>query len=152
IAASRAATGATAKGGEPSLAAAAPSASALPSASSSTSSAVSPAPSSSRQISVKVPDAASSPDAAKSSGGPAAPAPPSSLELRDQRIARYAQQAKTQQAKRDFAGLARTCQRWADEDWRDPRAFYCAGIGLQGIGRHRDAIAMFNRAGALVPR
>jgi hypothetical protein len=77
---------------------------------------------------------------------------PTSLELRDKRIARYVQQAKAEQARGDFAALARICQRWADEDWRDPRAFYCAGLGLQGIGRHKEAIAMFNQAGALVPR
>jgi hypothetical protein len=61
-------------------------------------------------------------------------------------------QAQRQQVSGDFAGLTRTCQRWADEDWRNPRAFYCAGLGLQGIGQHKEAIAMFNKAGALLPR
>jgi Flp pilus assembly protein TadD len=61
------------------------------------------------------------------------------------------QQARAQQARGDFAGLTRTCQRWADEDWRNPRAYYCAGLGLQGTGRHKEAIAMFNRAGSLLP-
>jgi hypothetical protein len=67
-------------------------------------------------------------------------------------MAAYLRQAQKQQAAGEFAGLARTCQRWADEDWRNPRAFYCAGIGLQGIGQHKDAITMFNKAGSLVPR
>ena len=82
-----------------------------------------------------------------------APAPaPSPIELRERRMALLARQAQRQQAGGDYAGLAKTCERWADEDWRNPRAFYCAGIGLQGIGRHKEAIAMFNKAGALVPR
>jgi hypothetical protein len=76
---------------------------------------------------------------------------PSPLELRERRVAVYMQQARAQQARGDFAGLTRTCQRWADEDWRNPRAFYCAGLGLQGTGRHKEAIAMFNRAGSLLP-
>ncbi|MBK8740869.1 MAG: J domain-containing protein [Betaproteobacteria bacterium] len=76
----------------------------------------------------------------------------SPIELRDRRMALLSRQAQRQQAGGDFEGLAKTCQRWADEDWRNPRAFYCAGIGLQGIGRHKEAIAMFNKAGALVPR
>ena len=67
-------------------------------------------------------------------------------------MAAYMRQAQGQQAAGDFAGLARTCQRWADEDWRNPRAFYCAGLGLQGIGQHKQAIAMFNKAGSLLPR
>jgi type IV secretory pathway VirB10-like protein len=83
---------------------------------------------------------------------PRADATPGPLELRDRRIAGYVQQAQRQQANGDFAGLAKTCQRWADEDWRDARAFYCAGLGLQGIGQHRKAIEMFNRAGALLDR
>jgi hypothetical protein len=76
---------------------------------------------------------------------------PSPLELRERRVAVYMQQARAQQARGDFAGLTRTCQRWADEDWRNPRAYYCAGLGLQGTGRHKEAIAMFNRAGSLLP-
>ncbi|MBK7471820.1 MAG: J domain-containing protein [Betaproteobacteria bacterium] len=76
----------------------------------------------------------------------------SPIELRDRRMALLSRQAQRQQAGGDFEGLVKTCQRWADEDWRNPRAFYCAGIGLQGIGRHKEAIAMFNKAGALVPR
>jgi hypothetical protein len=76
----------------------------------------------------------------------------SPIELRDRRVAVYMRQAQRQQATGDFAGLARTCQRWADEDWRNPRAFYCTGLGLQGIGQHKEAIAMFNKAGALLPR
>jgi len=84
----------------------------------------------------------------------AAPVPevPTSLELRNKRVAVYMRQSQQQQAAGDYAGLARTCQRWADDDWRNPRAFYCAGIGLQGIGRHKDAIIMFNQAGALLPK
>lgn len=76
----------------------------------------------------------------------------SPIEQRDRRVAVYMRQAQRQQANGDFAGLARTCQRWANEDWRNPRAYYCAGVGLQGIGRHKEAIAMFNKAGALLPR
>ena len=75
----------------------------------------------------------------------------SPLERRERRVAVYMQQARAQQARGDYAGLTRTCQRWADEDWRNPRAFYCAGLGLQGTGRHKEAIAMFNRAGSLLP-
>ena len=74
------------------------------------------------------------------------------MELRNLRVSGYLRQAQRQQAAGDYPGLARTCQRWADEDWRNPRAFYCAGIGLQGLGQHKQAIAMFNRAGALVPK
>ena len=83
----------------------------------------------------------------------AAPAEPalSPIEQRDRRVAVYMRQAQGQQAARDFAGLARTCQRWADDDWRNPRAYYCAGLGLQGIGQHKQAIAMFNKAGSLLP-
>jgi DnaJ domain len=76
----------------------------------------------------------------------------SPIEQRDQRMAVYMRQAQKQQAAGDFAGLAKTCQRWADDDWRNPRAYYCAGLGLQGIGQHKQAIAMFNKAGSLVPR
>jgi hypothetical protein len=75
----------------------------------------------------------------------------SPLEQRERRVAVYMQQARAQQARGDFGALTRTCQRWADEDWRNPRAFYCAGLGLQGTGRHKEAIAMFNRAGSLLP-
>ncbi|MEO8135582.1 MAG: DnaJ domain-containing protein [Betaproteobacteria bacterium] len=77
---------------------------------------------------------------------------PSSMELLKRRIVQYSRQAQRQQADGDYAALARTCQRWADEEWRNPRAFYCAGIGLQGVGQHRRAIDMFNRAGSLVPK
>jgi hypothetical protein len=107
----------------------------------------------SRQIAVPVPGsnvAESAPP--KESANVDAPARPGPLELRDQRIAKYAQQARVQQARGDFAGLARTCQRWADEDWRDPRAFYCLGLGQQGIGLHKEAIATFNKAGSLMSR
>ena len=82
----------------------------------------------------------------------AAEAKLTSLELRDRRVAVYQKQAQRQQASGDFAGLARTCQRWADEDWRNPNAYYCLGMGLQGTGRHKEAITSFNKAGALVPR
>lgn len=71
------------------------------------------------------------------------------MELLNQRVAAYERQAQRQQAAGDYAALARTCKRWADEDWRNPRAFYCAGIGLQGIGQHKQAMEMFNQAGAL---
>lgn len=82
----------------------------------------------------------------------ATPAPAlSPIELRDRRNAAYSRQAQRQRSAGDFAGLARTCQRWADDDWRNPQAFYCAGLGLQGIGQHKQAIAMFNKAGALLP-
>jgi hypothetical protein len=74
----------------------------------------------------------------------------SPLEQRERRVAVYMAQARAQQARGDFAGLAKTCRRWADEDWRNPRAYYCAGIGLQGTGRHKEAIGMFNRAGSLL--
>lgn len=77
---------------------------------------------------------------------------PTSMELLNKRVAVYARQAQRQQSAGDYAGLARTCRRWADEDWRNPRAFYCAGIGLQGIGQHKHAIDMFNQAGALLPK
>lgn len=84
----------------------------------------------------------------------AAPAEPalSPIEQRDRRVAVYMRQAQRQQAAGDFAGLARTCQRWADDDWRNPRAYYCAGLGLQGMGQHKQAIATFNKAGSLLPR
>jgi hypothetical protein len=75
---------------------------------------------------------------------------PGPLELRERRVAAYTLQSKAQQARGDFAGMARTCQRWADEDWRNPRAFYCVGMALQAMGRHKEAIGMFNRAGALL--
>jgi hypothetical protein len=92
----------------------------------------------------------SAPPAAVASA-PAGEAALSPLEQRERRVAVYMQQARAQQARGDFAGLTRTCQRWADEDWRNPRAYYCAGLGLQGTGRHKEAIAMFNRAGSLLP-
>jgi tetratricopeptide (TPR) repeat protein len=76
----------------------------------------------------------------------------SPLEQREQRAQTYARQAQRQQAAGDFAGLARTCEKWADDDWRNPRAYYCAGLGLQGIGQHKKAIAMFNRAGELLQK
>jgi len=108
----------------------------------------------SRQIAVPVAPGSDGADTASKSGAPelANASAPTSLELRDKRIAKYAQKAKVQQANGDFAGLERTCRRWTDEDWRDPRAFYCLGLGLQGIGRHREAIATFNKAGELLPR
>ncbi len=87
-----------------------------------------------------------------STAAQAEPGTPTSLELRNRRVAAYQRQAQRQQANGDFAGLARTCQRWADDDWRNPQAHYCAGIGLQGTGRHKEAIAMFNKAGSLLPR
>ena len=106
-----------------------------------------PAPASPSKSAIVAPNAQSA---------PAAPTPeatgPTSLELRDRRVANYQRQAQRQQSAGDFAGMARTCERWADEDWRNPQAYYCAGLGLQGAGRHKEAIAMFNRAGALVPR
>lgn len=84
----------------------------------------------------------------------AIPAAPelSPIEQRDRRVAMYMRLAQRQQAAGDLAGLAKTCQRWADDDWRNPRAYYCAGLGLQGIGQHKQAIAMFNKAGSLLPR
>jgi len=88
---------------------------------------------------------------ASASSGESVDAKLSPLEQRDRRVALYMQQARAQQARGDFAGLTKTCQRWADEDWRNPRAWYCAGLGLQGTGRHKEAIAMFNRAGSLLP-
>jgi len=84
------------------------------------------------------------------SAAPAARDGPSPLELRERRVAGYMQQSKSQQARGDFQAMARTCQRWADEDWRNPRAFYCVGLALQAMGRHKEAIGMFNRAGALL--
>ena len=110
-----------------------------------------------RVANAPAPTSKSTPALPDSSGGSSAAAPaeaakPTSLELRDRRVAVYQRQAQRQQATGDFAGMARTCQRWADEDWRNPNAYYCAGIALQGTGRHKEAIAMFNKAGALVPR
>ena len=61
-------------------------------------------------------------------------------------------QAQRQQSAGDYASLIRTCTRWTDDDYKNPRAFFCLGIGLQGTGQHKQAIAMFNKAGSLLPR
>lgn len=109
------------------------------------------AASSSRVRTVPVTPSGTVAEAAGGATSPGSESKPSPLEQRERRVAVYMQQARAQQARGDFAALARTCERWADEDWRNPRAFYCAGIGLQGTGRHKEAIAMFNRAGSLLP-
>ena len=80
------------------------------------------------------------------------PSGPSPLELRERRVAEFARQAQRQQSAGDYSGLIRTCKRWADDDWKNPRAYYCLGIGLQGTGQHKQAITMFNKAGSLLPR
>ena len=67
-------------------------------------------------------------------------------------MAEFARQAQRQQSDGDYSGLIKTCKRWADDDWKNPRAYYCLGIGLQGTGQHKQAITMFNKAGSLLPR
>jgi hypothetical protein len=109
-------------------------------------------PSAARQISVPVVVQGGQPPAPAAAPERDTTGTMSSLERREKRVAGYIQQSQRQQARGDFAGLAKTCVQWADEDWRNPRAFYCAGVGLQGIGQHRQAIDMFNKAGALTGR
>ena len=74
------------------------------------------------------------------------------IELREKRYAEFAKQAQRQQAAAEYAGLVKTCSRWADEDWRNARAYYCWGLGLQATGQHKQAIMMFNKAGSLLSR
>jgi hypothetical protein len=114
-------------------------------------------PTAPKQVSVPVTvsgtrSAAASAAADSSAAGDLDPGTMSPLQKREKRVEAYVQQSQAQQARGDYSGLARTCLRWADEDWRNPRAFYCAGIGLQGTGKHRQAIEMFNRARALLSR
>ena len=80
------------------------------------------------------------------------PSGPSPLELRDKRVSELMKLAQRQQASGDYSGLVRTCRKWADDDWKNPRAYYCIGLGLQGTGQHKQAIDMFNKAGSLLPR
>ena len=80
------------------------------------------------------------------------PRQPTANELRDRRVGDFMRQAQRQQSAGDYAGLIRTCTRWADDDYKNPRAFFCLGLGLQGTGQHKQAIAMFNKAGSLLPR
>ncbi len=80
------------------------------------------------------------------------PKGPTATELRERRVVEYMKQAQRQQLAGDHAGLIRTCTRWADDDWKNPRAYYCIGLGLQGTGQHKKAIEMFNKAGSLLPR
>ena len=41
---------------------------------------------------------------------------------------------------------AEVCRAWADADLGNPEAWRCLGQALQGVGRHRDAIAAFRKA------
>jgi hypothetical protein len=114
-------------------------------------------PSGPKQVSVPVTVSGTRSAAASSAADSAAAPEPdpgtmSPLQRREKRVEGNIQQTQAQQARGDLAGLSKTCLRCADEDWRNPRAFYCAGIGLQGTGRHKQAIEMFNRAGALLSR
>ena len=79
-------------------------------------------------------------------------APPGPIELRERRVAEFVRQAQRQQTNGEYAALIKTCTRWADADWRNPRAYYCWGVGLQGTGQHKQAIVMFNKAGSLLPK
>ena len=80
------------------------------------------------------------------------PRAPTATELRERRVGDFMRQAQRQQSAGDYAGLIRTCTRWTDDDYKNPRAFFCLGIGLQGTGQHKQAIAIFNKAGSLLPR
>lgn len=77
---------------------------------------------------------------------------PSQREVRERRVTEFLRQAQRQQNSGDFSGLIRTCTRWSEDDYKNPRAFYCLGLGLQGSGQHKEAIKMFNKAGSLLPR
>ncbi|MEP6702632.1 MAG: hypothetical protein ABJB04_06525, partial [Betaproteobacteria bacterium] len=112
-----------------------------------------PAPASkSHQVSVPVPTKSEAAPGARSPDTGSPPGAPSPLEKRARRIAAYLQQAQRQQARGEYAALVTTCLRWADEDWRNPRAYYCAGIGLQNTGQHKQAIEMLNKASTLLSR
>jgi hypothetical protein len=76
---------------------------------------------------------------------------PSPLDIKKKRWADWATEAEQLGAAKNFQGQMELCQKWSEEDFRNPAAWRCLGLSRQALGQHKLAVEALQRAARYDP-